>query len=39
MNAAARPLMAWQTEEFQLIDSKVETEMPENDLFAGMVAE
>ncbi|MFP3380604.1 hypothetical protein SB767_30245, partial [Bacillus sp. SIMBA_069] len=30
---------AWPTEEFQLIDSKVETEMPETDLFAGVVAE
>lgn len=30
---------AWPTEEFQLIDSKVETEMPETDLFSGVVAE
>jgi len=29
---------AWPTEEFQLIDSKVETEMPETDLFAGVRA-
>lgn len=27
---------AWPTEEFQLIDSKVETAMPETDLFAGI---
>jgi mycothiol S-conjugate amidase len=30
---------AWPTEEFQLIDSKVETQMPETDLFAGIAAE
>jgi mycothiol S-conjugate amidase len=28
----------WPTEDFQLIDSKVETEMPETDLFAGIEA-
>lgn len=27
---------AWPTEDFQLIDSKVETQMPETDLFAGI---
>lgn len=27
---------AWPTEDFQLIDSKVETQMPETDLFAGL---
>jgi mycothiol S-conjugate amidase len=27
---------AWPTEEFQLIDAKVETTMPETDLFAGI---
>jgi mycothiol S-conjugate amidase len=30
---------AWPTEEFQLIDSKVETQMPETDLFAGIEPE
>ncbi|MDR6614121.1 hypothetical protein J2Y42_003579 [Leifsonia sp. 1010] len=34
MNAAARRPM----EGFQLIDSKVETEMPETDLFPGVRA-
>jgi mycothiol S-conjugate amidase len=29
---------AWPTEDFQLIDSKVDTEMPETDLFAGIEA-
>jgi mycothiol S-conjugate amidase len=30
---------AWPTEDFQLIDSKVETDMPETDLFAGIAPE
>lgn len=29
---------AWPTEDFQLIDSKVDTDMPETDLFAGIEA-
>jgi len=26
----------WPTEEFELVDSKVETTLPEDDLFAGI---
>ena len=27
---------AWPTEDYQLVDSKVETSIPETDLFAGL---
>ena len=27
---------AWPTEDYQLVDSKVETSVPEDDLFAGL---
>jgi mycothiol S-conjugate amidase len=27
---------AWPTEDYQLVDAKVETSLPEDDLFAGL---